>query len=490
MVGMFLVDWTTLWGILIFFLFGIFFIGLSYELTEIILCLFVKPVDLPCELPMKEFPPVALIMTVCDDVDIHALKMLDLQTYPNYDVFILDDSTNQPARLVVDSFSYRVVRRSNREKYKAGNLNNWLKNFCEGYKYIVVFDSDSYSDENFIAKLVGYAEHPDNRNIAIFQSKVILRSSRSLFEYLVGINLLARMWVLERIANITDTMLCFGHNYLMRVEAISKVGYFPENVTAEDTALTFELSAIGYSVKLVDVFSFTSEPTDIFVYSRRAIRWARQTLEMFRFPWPSAPIRLKLILCYHLYSYCIHPLYLLTIFLIAWAFKSPALNLTQIIAYYFAAKAYQSLPFLIWLFVVNLWVFVFAFRLALLKKIGISWRKIFLHGLLMSCLWYSYVFPLVNTLFLTALGQKIEFVPTNSHKVMLPNPTLLNYIKQMYSPIFYSVIVLLGAFFRNRFLLYGITGLWLFVLLVSPLFFWGISQYSLNLSGSLLRRSE
>src|SRR5207249_2556238 len=122
---------------------------------------------------------------------------------------IVDNLANQ--------FGYYVLRRATRRGFKAGNLNHWFKVFASNYKYLVVFDSDSHADNNFVSRMVEYAEHPANRNIAIFQSAILPWNQQSLFARILGVIAPARIRVLKRTADRMGFMFSFGHNYLIRI---------------------------------------------------------------------------------------------------------------------------------------------------------------------------------------------------------------------------------------------------------------------------------
>jgi hypothetical protein len=54
--------------------------------------------------------PIALLMTVCNDFDESAAKTLTEQIYPNYHVFILDDSNVGIERQKVHQWCLNIVR--------------------------------------------------------------------------------------------------------------------------------------------------------------------------------------------------------------------------------------------------------------------------------------------------------------------------------------------------------------------------------------------
>src|SRR2546428_1013201 len=67
---------------------------------------------------------------------------------------------------------FRLLRRPNREAFKAGAINNWLRAYGSEYDYLVLLDADSALPPDWVGHALRYAEHPDNADLAIFQGMV------------------------------------------------------------------------------------------------------------------------------------------------------------------------------------------------------------------------------------------------------------------------------------------------------------------------------
>jgi cellulose synthase/poly-beta-1,6-N-acetylglucosamine synthase-like glycosyltransferase len=467
--GLSLKSWASFLGIFYFFGFEMLFVGIAYDLTEVVLALLLAPEALPRQSPLKSFPPVALLITVCDDVIPEILKRLQDQTYPNYDIFILDDSLEESQHALVDQSGHAVLRRGTRRAFKAGNLNHWLDKYGFNYKYFVVLDSDSLIPENFITCMVEYAEHPHNERIAVFQSK-ILPWNRSSFPRVLGAVSPLRHYILERVANRTDMLLAYGQNNLNKTRCILEVGGFHENATAEDTALTLMLSTKGYSVKLVDIASYNTEPQNAFYYSRQIARWAAQTVELFRLPWQSVTFRMKLRLCYDLYRYFV-PSILLALFLVtAWTLGSDSWSLHNLINSIINDHLYQAPWFLTFLAMANLWGLLIALHFVLARKSGVTLRNYLLFGLLSNALMYFVIIPVNLAMLRTALGAKVQFNPTNTRISHIP--TLRAVASRMWPSIAYGMLVVAGIAYRNRVMFLSFNLVWLLLLLAAPIVLW------------------
>jgi cellulose synthase (UDP-forming) len=108
-----------------------------------------RKVDLPKLGKLAVYPPVALLYVTYNDVLPKAVNTLERQSYLNYDIFILDDSTDEICKRFLDTIGYKIIRRDNRKGYKAGALNNWLNLYGNIYKYFIISDADSIFEDDF-----------------------------------------------------------------------------------------------------------------------------------------------------------------------------------------------------------------------------------------------------------------------------------------------------------------------------------------------------
>jgi hypothetical protein len=308
-----------LWTIL---LFELFLLGITIELSELVAATFVGECDISKLNHLDEYPPVAILYLVCDDIVPQALVQLRRQSYSRADIFILDDSNESPTQHLLDSMGFLVVRRKGRRGYKAGSLNNWLRDYGSYYKYFLVLDSDSIVPEKFVESLVKYAEHPANAQIAIFNSLPKCWNTHLRFPRLLSTLMPIQNWIRMRLANHSLSILSTGHNNLHRTEAIIEVGGFDEEFIAEDIAVTLKLVRAGYTSKLVNLIAFEAEPEHIFSYVRRLLRWAKQTVQIQKANWQGVPLSLKFQMFKLTWMYANFFLYPIWVVLIAWGAKS------------------------------------------------------------------------------------------------------------------------------------------------------------------------
>lgn len=254
--------------------------GFSYEITQLIFILILKEVRLPFLEKLKNYPPVALLCTTCDNVSVEILRNLNRQTYPNLNIFILDDSKNNKSQSDVDSLGFHVIRRTKHIGYKAGNLNNWLRQYGDNFPYFIVADADSLLPNTFVEQMICYAEHPDNDNVAIFETLVNAWNHKNLFSRLIG----TMSPIIHRFKLCLDnrfySTLSVGHNNLYRTSVIKEIGGFTENYLAEDYATSIEVLRKNYLCMTVPIITYERLPENFQEFVGRQSRWTIQTFQL------------------------------------------------------------------------------------------------------------------------------------------------------------------------------------------------------------------
>ena len=261
---------------------------LSMTFVDLLLGLLVTTNDLPAQTTLRKSPRVAILYLTCDDLISASLTSLFQQEYPQYDVFVLDDSRTPEGRRKVDAITKdsraMVIRREQKSGYKAGNLNHWLRAYGDHYTYVIIADCDSLLPSSFVRAMVGYAEHPANRSVAVFQSKTLYWNTDDLPARLMIPAKIISDRLMQTLGHMNLSCSFVGHNCLIRTAPLNEMGGFPEEYVAEDFALQLCLDRDGYSCRMVDALSYEAYPCDQRRLRQRAQRWAAQTLELLKFP--------------------------------------------------------------------------------------------------------------------------------------------------------------------------------------------------------------
>lgn len=230
---------------------------------------------------------VLLVYCTCNDFDGHSLAESMKQNYAHVTTVILDDSSKEEYKAEVDAFAkehgVKVVRRENREGFKAGNINHYLlSEECkkEGYAYYVILDSDEIIPENFVTECLKYFYHDEK--VGIVQCNHISDRNRNFFMKLFHIGVNAHWPTYQTMKNFYGFSTMLGHGAMLKRECYELVGGFPPLV-AEDLCLSIEMRNAGYFVAFAPNIVCREEyPIDYVAFKKRHSKWTQGNLEFIK----------------------------------------------------------------------------------------------------------------------------------------------------------------------------------------------------------------
>lgn len=263
----------------LFWLYGIFhFFFLIYKI-------FSKKSPAPAK--TAHFPGVAILYTTRNDFQKKALLSCIKQDYPNFHVYILDDSTDETFKVKIDHFHQvhpqrtTVVRREDRRGFKAGNLNNALRNHATGYEYFAVIDADEVIPADFLEKLISY--FGQDEAIAFVQAhheQNARQPSKFAQDLAAGIDF---HWdVYQPPRNRHGFVIFYGHGAVIRRDVWEEVGGFPE-IVSEDLAFSTRIRQLGYRGYFVrEVTCYEDFPETYQQFRKRHEKWVQGACEYLR----------------------------------------------------------------------------------------------------------------------------------------------------------------------------------------------------------------
>lgn len=230
----------------------------------------------------------------------------------NTDLWILSDSSeefieyekellrNLQARYPGKVF-YR--RREVPIERKQGNIAEFLNTHPE-YQYIYIGDADSMVPEGVLLKLLQKAEHPDNRDIAIFQSSVRIAHAETWYARFEKIGTyFAQRFTFSAIQAVFGESISFGHHHLARTEALKKL-CLPSGLLSHDNWDTVLLREMGYRVVFCpDVFAYDEAPSNYLESRERSKRWAQGTLQGWPLIFKPVSLAARFLAFYGIYLY-------------------------------------------------------------------------------------------------------------------------------------------------------------------------------------------
>ncbi len=450
-------------------------IGIAYDLSILICASFSKGGNPPKLDQLQSTPKVALLYLCCDDAMPEALSQLNNQTYQNYEIFVLDDSSKEEDKALVDSYGYTTIRRGHRRGAKAGNLNHWLSQYGKQFEYFIVLDNGGILESTFIEEMLKYAEHPDNASVAIFQSMTKAWNTKRLFPRLMTANYPFEKLLQIRVFNQCDSMLCWGHNILCRTKPFLEIGGFDERFATEDVATNLRLIECGYQSKAVDVVSYDLASETAQFHTVRLTRWGRGTLETaiskawdFRFA-------TKLRMFMGAYYFSQWGFYLLGMLLVTWGYQA---TWEQVRILLFFAQRWNQPGIIFYPVTIILFYLVYGLLVRpiwVAKISGIPLKWYWAHGILNTAVSFYAVFYVIGGQIRSLFGKKAAFVIKQKNWYQA---SLWEIFKEMKWTMLVNIIIAVGLIWNPvaRF----VHVFWYIPLFLSPLIVYWVQNASMK----------
>lgn len=276
----------ALWGFILFinfaWLYGIYNIGVV--LFAIYYNRFGKQKKVTPTAVLTEYPPVAILYTTCNDFVEESVVSCVRQDYPNYTVYILDDSSDETYKQRVDEFASRysglvkVIRRPDRKGFKAGNMNHALSVAAIHEPYFAIADADEILPVDFLSKLVPVMEADPSCGFAQANHRANPYSTSPLSKSLgVGIDIHWKWY--QPLRNDYGFVMFLGHGALLRRKCWEEIGGFPD-IVSEDLGFAIHVREKGYRGRFVEeVVCYEDFPDNVRAFRIRHMKWTRGTSE-------------------------------------------------------------------------------------------------------------------------------------------------------------------------------------------------------------------
>jgi cellulose synthase/poly-beta-1,6-N-acetylglucosamine synthase-like glycosyltransferase len=241
-----------------------------------------RPFNVPRRADRSRSPLVVLLYCTCDDFSGESLLQSMRQRYDNFETVILDDSNKPACKAEVDRFGaehgVRVVRRGNREGFKAGNLNNFLRE--AEYEYFVILDSDEIVPADYIDRALDYFAH--NTNAGIVQANHSATRNRNNFMRTFAIGVDSHWIAYQTVKNRFGFLSLLGHGAMVSRECYFAADGFP-HVVAEDLCFSIRARDAGYyTVFAPDIRCEEEFPISYHAFKKRHSKWTQGNMEFIK----------------------------------------------------------------------------------------------------------------------------------------------------------------------------------------------------------------
>jgi cellulose synthase (UDP-forming) len=231
-------------------------------------------------------PPVDVLVPSCGEpVDLveRCLRGCLAMDYPSHTVWLLDDSDRPELAELCDRLGCRYLARDEHAHAKAGNLNHALQH-CTG-ELVAVFDADVVPLRPFLRRTVGLFADASVGFVQTPQSYMnadpVMRNLR-LERWLLPDEESFYRWIQPTRQNL-NAVVCAGTSFVMRREALERVGGFETATPSEDLATGIRITASGYrNHYLSEKLSAGLAPFTAAAMARQRCRWGSGSLQTLR----------------------------------------------------------------------------------------------------------------------------------------------------------------------------------------------------------------
>ena len=273
------------------------------------------------------WPRVTTQIPVYNEYNVAArvMRAVAQMNYPQgrHEIQVLDDSTDKTRKLIDrvacelcrEGHLVRVIRRKNRQGFKAGALAHGLKTASGAL--IAIFDADFVPSEDYLEKTVPF--FLNDQSLGLVQARWgHLNDRRSLFTRVQSIGIDGHFMIEQSARNWSGLFMNFnGTAGIWRKAAIQDGGGWHWDTLTEDMDLSYRVQFRGWNtLYLPNVVVPAEIPEDVSAFKSQQFRWAKGSIQTALKLLPqifAAKIGVfkKLEAFFHLTHYMVHPLMLL-----------------------------------------------------------------------------------------------------------------------------------------------------------------------------------
>ncbi len=260
-------------------------IALSFFYYFLAVSLALSPVKKEVEEP--EYTPFVTIQIPVynDEIIGKSIKACLELDYPKdkYEIVVADDSTDPEVIKQIDQYAgnpmVKIVRRNNREGFKAGALNNAMK-YSRG-EIIVIFDSDFIPPKNFLKRAISHFKDP---KVAVVQGRWrFFNLDENMVSIFASLSVLAYQYLVYPAKDMVGTPLLSGSAVVIRRDIMEKVGGWTPHLKAEDMELGLRIISNGYKIVFdPELAAHCQAPFSLSSLVKQQMRWTYGGLEAFK----------------------------------------------------------------------------------------------------------------------------------------------------------------------------------------------------------------
>ncbi|MGI0080465.1 MAG: glycosyltransferase [Nitrososphaerales archaeon] len=207
---------------------------------------------------------------------LHACTTLD---YPDYEVIVIDDSTDGTLAELQKWKSHprlKIIHRKERVGWKGGALNEGLRNLNPRSTHVIVFDADFVPPGDIITRFLKHFEKPEVEVVQGYQKHDLNSDENWITKGIRIFHSTAYRIDLEARGRLNAFVPIMGSVFMTRTQLLQEMKF--EHDITEDYNLALRLYLQGYNVKYDSSLSASGEcPSTLPRVFRQIGRWAEGT---------------------------------------------------------------------------------------------------------------------------------------------------------------------------------------------------------------------
>ncbi len=360
-----------------------------------------------------EAPRVGIIIpTLNEEPDMVEETILKAKNvdYENFQVILMDSSTDTDIRQetaeMCNQLDINYMHRDTLRGFKAGSINDTIKNLKDGFKYVLILDSDHRLKKSIFQDLIPIMENdPSLTFIQTPQYFEMPHQDRLGLAYSFQQHVFYKH-ICRGLCVNGSSFIC-GTNVLIKLDDLNEIGGMDENCITEDIATSFIFHTYGYKSTYVDkVYAVGLPPPSLSAYYGQQLRWSYGTLQNTKkvlHKLITAPNSLKSTQWWE-YIVLIGTWYFIGLATFVW------------LMYPVAVLLFNLKPLLLGLINIPMYIFlvmILSQTLTSMKERGYPLKELFLSQSLFLSLFTVYIRAFIYGL----LNKKLEFKVTPKKKV-------------------------------------------------------------------------
>lgn len=229
--------------------------------------------------PVPDSDVTVIVSSFNEPTEILEKTLQAIRSYFTGPVILADDSTEavDEVNLLSSAYKSTLVHRNERSGFKAGAINNAMKQART--PYVVLLDSDAVPSEDFFTISRSYVSHYDFVQFPQYYGNR-QASYVAMGAYAQQVPFMFRIMPLR---SQRGSAFMLGTNLIFRKKAVESVGGFDEESVTEDLSTSLKMHEAGCSSVYVNrTVVNNSAPENLRAFFTQQERWAKGTLGVFR----------------------------------------------------------------------------------------------------------------------------------------------------------------------------------------------------------------